>query len=165
MGYRATSTNSRSFYLAQAAELRGEVNIIKNVPATPESVVQNINDYVNYYRIRINPERSGETEATIKFDFGGDKVYGLEISRAVVNYLDNSVASKTKADVTVQMKPEVWAEIYNNTAAFDDLLKAEKITVTQGDSATASQLMGLFDPIYDWQNDKGLQDLSKMMSQ
>ncbi len=165
MGYRATSTNSRSFYLAQAAELRGEVNIIKNAPAIPVSVVQNINDYVNYYRIRINPERSGDTQATIKFDFGEDKVYGLEINRAVVNYLDTNVASKTKADVTVQMKPEVWAEIYNNTSTFDDLLKAEKITVTQGDSATASQLLGLFDPIYDWQNDKGLQDLSKMMSQ
>lgn len=70
MGYRATSTNSRSFYLAQAAELRGQVNIIKNVPAAPASIVQNINDYVNYYRIRINPERSDNTEATIKFDFG-----------------------------------------------------------------------------------------------
>lgn len=164
MGYRATSTNSRSFYLAQAAELRGQVNIIKNVPSAPASIVQNINDYVDYYRIRINPERSDNTEATIKFDFGGDHVYGLEISRAVVNYLDNAEVSKAKSDVTVQMKPEVWAEIYNNLATFDDLLKDGKVKVIQGSNAKASQLMGLFDPIYDWKNDKGLQDLLKMLS-
>lgn len=164
MGYRATSTNSRSFYLAQAAELRGQVNIIKNIPAAPAAIVQNINDYVNYYRIRINPERSGNTQATIKFDFGEEHVYGLEISQAVVNYLDNAEVNKTKSDVTVQMKPEVWAELYNNTASFDGLLKSGKVKVTQGDSTQASQLMGLFDPIYDWQNDKGLQDLLKMIS-
>nr|WP_319556655.1 alkyl sulfatase dimerization domain-containing protein [uncultured Vibrio sp.] len=165
MGYRATSTNSRSFYMAQAAELRGEVNIIKNVPALPAAIMENINDYVDYYRIRINPERSGDTEATIKFDFGDNHVYGLEISRAVVNYLDNAEMSKAKSDVTVQMKPEVWAEIYNNIATFDDLLKAGKVKVTQGGNAKASQLMGLFDPIYDWKNDKGLQDLAKMLGQ
>ncbi|MFV0449156.1 MAG: alkyl sulfatase dimerization domain-containing protein [Vibrio sp.] len=164
MGYRTTSTNSRSFYLAQAAELRGQVNIITNVPSTPTAIVQNIDDFVNYYRIRINPERSGNTEATIKFDFGGEQVYGLEISRAVVNYLDHAEVNKVKSDVTVQMKPEVWAELYNNTASFDGLLKAGKVKVTQGDSTQASQLMGLFDPIYDWQNDKGLQDLLKMLS-
>lgn len=88
----------------------------------------------------------------------------MEISRAVVNYLDNAEVSKAKSDVTVQMKPEVWAEIYNNLTTFDDLLKDGKVKVIQGSNAKASQLMGLFDPIYDWKNDKGLQDLLKMLS-
>ncbi|MFV0595944.1 alkyl sulfatase dimerization domain-containing protein [Shewanella sp.] len=164
MGYRTTSTNSRSFYLAQAADLRGEVSIITNVPSNPESVVANIADFVNYYRIRINPERSGNTQATMQFDFGGDNVFGLEINRAVVKYLDNKKIKNAKADVTMQMKPEVWAEIYNNTATLDNLLKSGKIKITQGDEAKAVQLMGLFDPMYDWQNDKGLQYLQKLSS-
>ncbi|WP_417877199.1 alkyl sulfatase dimerization domain-containing protein [Vibrio sp.] len=165
MGYRATSTNTRSFYMAQAAELRGEVNIITNVPSLPAAITRNVNDFVDYYRVRINPERSGDTQATIKFDFGEDHVYGLKIRRAVAIYLDNEDMSKAESDVTVQMKPEVWAEIYNNTASFDDLVKAGKVKVTQGGNEKASQLMGLFDPIYDWKNDKGLQDLAKMLGQ
>ena len=163
MGYRATSTNSRSFYLSQAAELRGQVNIIKNVPAAPAAIVENIDDYVNYYRIRINPERSMDTNATIKLDFGGDKIYGLEIDRAVVNYLDSEAIKNSKADVTIKLEPQAWAELYDNTATFKELVESGKIKVTQGGNARAIELMSLFDPIYDWKNDKALQDLAKIL--
>ncbi|MGB2078780.1 MAG: alkyl sulfatase dimerization domain-containing protein [Vibrio sp.] len=165
MGYRTTSTNSRSFYLSQAAELRGQTHIITNVPATPTAIVNNLGDFVNYYRIRINPERSGNTQAVIKFDFGGDNIYGLDINRAVVNYLDQDAIKQEQADITLSMKPETWVEVYDNISNVDALVDAGKIKVTQGDQNKALELMGLFDPIYDWKNDKGLQNLATMLGQ
>lgn len=158
MGYRSFAQNSRSIYLSQAADLKGNTHIIKNMPATPDMVANNVGDYVNYYRIRINEEASGDTEKLMAFDFGDDKQYGLRIRKAVVDFVDTNELKGETADVTMQMQPEIWALIYNNMATFEQLVQEGKITVTQGGDM-ATKLMGLFDPIYDWANDPALQTL------
>ncbi|MFV0431075.1 MAG: alkyl sulfatase dimerization domain-containing protein [Alphaproteobacteria bacterium] len=163
MGYRAFSTNSRSIYLTQAAELKGTAKVIKNVPATPSMVADNVGDYVNYYRIRINPERSANTEKLISFDFGDEKQYGLRIRQAVVDFVDTEELKSENADVTMKMEPMVWSNIYNNLATFEQLIQDGKITVSQGNSDEAIKLMSLFDVIYDWQNDEALKALASQM--
>ena len=42
------------------------------------------------------------------------------------------------------------------------LLEAGEAKITHGNSDEAAKLMGMFDVVYDWENDEGLQFLVKL---
>ncbi len=163
MGYRALSTNSRSWYLSQARELEGKTAILKTAPAFPAAVKANLTDYVNFYRVRINPERSADVDKVLAIRFDDKHTYALHIKRSVVYFMPDLSASSHKPDVTVSMTPEIWAAIFNNTAAPSDLVEKGSIKVVQGNASEAKKLFSLFDPVYDWKNDKALQKVAEML--
>ena len=165
MGYRALSTNSRSWYLSQALALEGKAHIVTTFPAPSTSVETNIADYVNYYRIRISPERSSTTDAVLGFRFGGkEETPGLHIRMGVVQFVPDLGAYPRPADVTVRMDTAVWAEVFNNTTDPAVLLDEGKIVIEKGEAAKARTLFSLFDPIYDWENDEALKQLASKLS-
>jgi len=164
MGYRALSTNSRSWYLSQALELEGKTAILKVAPAAPAAVEANLADYVDFYRVRINPERSAEVDKVLAIRFDDKQTYALHVKRSVVYFIPDLSASSRKPDVTVSMAPEIWTAIFNNVAAPSDLVENGSIKVDQGDAGEAKKLFSLFDPIYDWKNDKALQKVVEMLS-
>jgi len=164
MGYRALSTNSRSWYLSQALELEGKTAILKTAPAVPAAVKANLADYVNFYRVRINPERSADVDKVLGIQFAGDHTYALHVKRSVVYFIPDLSASSRKPDVTVSMTSETWTTIFNNTAAPSDLIKKGSVKVVKGDAGEAKKLFSLFDPIYDWKNDKALQKVAEMLN-
>jgi alkyl sulfatase BDS1-like metallo-beta-lactamase superfamily hydrolase len=162
MGYRALSTNSRSWYLSQALALEGKVHIVTTFPAMPAAVDTNIADYVNFYRIRISPERSGETDAVLGFHFEGQETSpGLHIRRGVVQFVPELSVYSRSADMTVRMTTAVWAEVFNNMADPSTLIDEGKIVVEKGDATRAKELFSLFDPVYDWEHDKALKELAR----
>ncbi len=163
MGYRALSTNSRSWYLTQALALEGKTAVVKAAPAFPDAVNANLADYVNYYRVRVSPERSADIDKVLGLKFGNDRAYALHVRRSVVDFIPELKASLRKPDVTVSMTPEVWTSVFNNTADPTALIENGMIKVVQGDAAEATILFSLFDPIYDWKNDKALQALAEIM--
>ena len=161
MAYRALSTDTRSWYLSQALELEGNTPIIRSVPAVPAAVSTNLADYVNYYRVRVSPDRSAETDKMLGLQFDGDRAYGLHVRRSVVDFVPDLAASGRKPDVTVSMTPEVWTAVFNNLADPADLIDKGSIKVVQGDAAEAKSLFAMFDPVYDWKNDKALQAIAE----
>ena len=161
MAYRALSTNTRSWYLSQALELEGKVAVIKSVPAVPAAVNSNLADYVNFYRVRVSRDRSAETDKMLGLQFDGDRAYGLHVRRSVVDFVPDLAASERKPDVTVSMTPEVWTAVFNNLADPADLIDKGSIKVVQGDADEAKSLFAMFDPVYDWKNDKALQAIAE----
>lgn len=66
-----------------------------------------------------------------------------------------------KPDVTVSMTPEVWTMVFNNLADPAALIDKGTIEVVQGDAVEAKELFAMFDPIYNWKNDKALKALAE----
>jgi len=114
--------------------------------------------------VRINPERSAEVDKVLAIQFDDEHTYALHVKRSVVYFIPDLSASSRKPDVTVSMTPEIWTAIFNNTAAPSDLVEKGSIKVVQGDADEAKKLFSLFDPIYDWKNDKALQKVAEMLN-
>lgn len=163
MGYRTTSTNTRSWMLSQALELEGKTAVIKTVPGVPASVMGNLSDYVNFYRVRVNSERSAQTEQLLALEFDKKQRYGLHVRRSLVDYVPNVAKAPRPADVVVSMKPETWVLVFNNLADPSALIDQGAIQVTRGDKEAAKAIFALFDPVYDWKNDPALVQLGEKL--
>jgi alkyl sulfatase BDS1-like metallo-beta-lactamase superfamily hydrolase len=159
MGYRALATNSRSWYLTQARALEGSVALLGAAPVPPAAIASQLADYVDYYRIRINAERSADIDRQIAFDFGGGRIYGLHVRGGLVDFLPQITTTRPE-DIAVAMAPESWAQIYNNLADPAALIDSGAIRMVQGTAADAKQLFALFDPVYDWKTDPALKALA-----
>ncbi|WP_138440487.1 alkyl sulfatase dimerization domain-containing protein [Marinobacter alexandrii] len=159
MGQRALSTNSRSWYLSQARDLEGKTHVADTTPAAPQAIAGSPGLYVDYYRVRINPNRSSDTEALLALKIG-DQTFGLDIRRGVANYRSPEKMADASPDATLTMAPETWALLFNNLAAPATLAEQGKLSVA-GDGL---ELLGLFDPIYDWQNDPSLKTVTEIFS-
>jgi alkyl sulfatase BDS1-like metallo-beta-lactamase superfamily hydrolase len=164
MAYRTTSTNSRSWYLSEALELEGKTAIITATPADAASVQTNLGDYVNYYRVRINPERSAETNQLLALDFGQDQRFGLRIRESLVDFIGDLSGTDTTPDLAISLSAEDWTAIYNNMATIDDLMDQGTVKVTKGSRADIVAWFAMFDPVYDWENDPALGALKAQMT-
>jgi hypothetical protein len=58
-----------------------------------------------------------------------------------------------------------FIKLYNNMETINMMVDAGDATITSGDLETAQQLLSLYDPVYDWQNDEGLKYLMSRLNQ
>ena len=152
MSEATMSHNLRSWYLTRARILKGEVTLPAVLPTAPAVVAANVQNYVDNFRIRINHSKAGDTAAKVGFQFDNGEEVALEI-RNGVSYSRDTIES---SDVVVKMNPAAFAQIYNNLATIDQLVAAGEASIASGDVATASELLGLYDVVFDWKNDEGL---------
>jgi len=103
-------------------------------------------------------------DKVLGIQFDKDHRYALHIKRSVVYFIPDLPASSLKADVTVSMSPETWTAIFNNTAAPSELIKKGTVKVVKGKTSEVKKLFSLFDPVYDWKNDKALQKVAEMLN-
>ena len=160
MGYRALATNSRSWYLTEARALEGTTPVLKATPVSPAAIANQLASYVDYYRIRINPERAAEVDRLIALRFGPGKEYGLHIRGGLVDFVPDIDRGPKQPDVTIETNAESWAAIYNNLAVPSALIDSGALRVVQGDASEAKTLFALFDTVYDWQGDPALRALA-----
>lgn len=160
MGYRTLSTNSRSWYLTQARALEGKAPLFTAAPVSAAAIVSRPGDYVDYYRIRINAERSANVDQLMVLRFGPDQAFGLHVRGGLADFVADPARAARAADVIVELSPQVWAAIYNNRANPAALLDQGAIRVVKGTDALARQLFALFDPVYDWTGDPALRALA-----
>ena len=163
IGYRTVSTNSRSWLLTRALWLEGKTPILKTAPGDPTSVVTNLGDYVNYYRVRVSPDRSADTDTLITLEFEDGRSFGLHVRRGVVDFIEDVQRAPRQPDVAVAMKPETWVPIFNNLADPAALIDNGDVSVRTGDAAQAKAFFALFDPVYDWANDPALEALAETL--
>ena len=158
MAQATMSHNLRSWYLTQARVLKGDIALPKSAPASPAAVAADVTDYVDNYRIRINHEKAGNTSAKIGFEFTNGEQMALDI-RNGVSYSNESIKG---ADVVIKMEPAQFTKLYNNLSTVSLMLETGEAEITYGNSDEAAKLMGMFDIVYDWENDEGLQFLVKL---
>ncbi len=144
MAYVSTGNNDRAHLMSQALALEGKVTIPRLIPPPPAQISASPTTFVDYFRVRIDPLKSDETDRFVRFDFADGTSAGLHIRRAIAEFIAAPDAYLRKPDVTLSMSGETWAKLYLSQATPEDLIKSGDLKVT-GDSAEAARLINLFD--------------------
>ena len=144
MAYVSTGANDRAHLMSQALALEGKKTIARLIPPPPESIIGTPAKFVDYFRVRIDPAKSGETNKFIRFEFSDGSKAGLHIRRAVAEFVPDPDRYQRKPDVTVAMTGQTWVKIYLSAAMPEDLIKNGEIKV-KGSATEASKLINLFD--------------------
>ncbi|UCG79625.1 MAG: hypothetical protein JSV60_06455 [Desulfobacterales bacterium] len=144
MAYVSTGSNDRSHLMSQALALEGKVTIARLIPPPPEAIAASPTSFVDYFRVRIDPVKSGKTDRFIRFKFLGGKSAGLHIRRAVAEFVASPGEYYRKPDITLEMAEETWVKLYMSQATPEDLIKSRDLKTT-GDEAETARLLNLFD--------------------
>jgi len=144
MAYVSTGANDRAHLMSQALSLEGKVQIARLIPPPPESVIATPVKFVDYFRVRIDPVKSDQTDKFIRFEFADGSKAGLHVRRAVAEFVPDPDRYQRKPDVTLAMSGQTWVKLYLSTAMPEDLIKKGEIKV-KGNATEAALLINLFD--------------------
>jgi alkyl sulfatase BDS1-like metallo-beta-lactamase superfamily hydrolase len=144
MAYVSTGANDRAHLMSQALALEGKVKLPRVIPPGAEVIAATPTTFVDYFRVRIDPEKSGETDKVLRFDFSDGASAGLHIRRAVAEFVPSPDKHYRKPDVVLTMSGETWAKLYVSQATPEELIEKGEIKVS-GDAAEAARLIDLFD--------------------
>jgi alkyl sulfatase BDS1-like metallo-beta-lactamase superfamily hydrolase len=148
MGQLTIASIPRSWYLSQARALENKVNILHAVMPSGEQILESEpGTYINMLRIRINPEKSANTDKVIVFEFTDvkdDTACGLHIRQGVAEYIDNPEKYYKEDDVTIILPRTLFAQYYIGEIPLTKLLENEEVTF-MGIEAEALKILGQFD--------------------
>ena len=144
MAYVSTGANDRAHLMSQALALEGKVNIARLIPPAPEAVIASPTTFVDYFRVRLDPQKSDTTNKFMRFEFADGSKAGLHIRRAVAEFVADPDSYQREPDLTLAMTGEAWVKLYLSQAVPEDLIKNGEIKV-KGDAAEAARLINLFD--------------------
>jgi len=144
MAYVSTGGNDRAHLMSQALALEGKVIIPRLIPPPPEQISASPTTFVDYFRVRIDPLKSDETDSFIRFDFADGTSAGLHIRRAIAEFVGLPDAYNRKPDVIVSMSGETWARLYLSQATPEELIESGDLEITS-DAGEAARLINLFD--------------------
>ena len=146
LAHLSTGANARSHLLTAALALEGKITVPRIIPPQPVVIAEHPTTFVDYFRVRIDPGKSGDTDKVIKFKFTNtNKTAGLHIRRAIAEFVANPGDYYRPADIEITMSGEAWAKLYLNSASLEDLAKAKEIEINVGSVDEVSQLLDLFD--------------------
>jgi alkyl sulfatase BDS1-like metallo-beta-lactamase superfamily hydrolase len=144
MAYVSTGGNDRAHLTTQALALEGKIVLPRLMPPAPEAIAASPVIFVDYFRVRIDPTKSGMTNKFIRFDFSNGASAGLHVRRAVAEFVASPEEHLRKPDITLALSVEAWAKLYLSQATPEELIADGDIKVT-GDSEEAGRLLNLFD--------------------
>ena len=146
LAYLSTGANARSHLLTTALALEGKVVVPRLIPPQPQAIAAAPEVTVDYFRVRLDPKKSGDTDKVIHFDFTGNhKTVGLHIRRAVAEYLNDPDEHYKLADVVLSLSGEAWVKLYLSQATVQELVASKEIEMKRGTADEADRLIGMFD--------------------
>jgi alkyl sulfatase BDS1-like metallo-beta-lactamase superfamily hydrolase len=144
MAYVSTGANDRAHLISQALELEGKTRIARVVPPQPQQIVADPTKYVEYFRVRIDPSKSVDIQTFIRFDFGDGGSVGLDVRRAVAEFVPEPDTYSKEPDLVLAMSADTWAELYLGQTTPASLIETGAIAVT-GDATGALDVLNAFD--------------------
>jgi alkyl sulfatase BDS1-like metallo-beta-lactamase superfamily hydrolase len=144
MAYVSTGGNDRAHLMSQALALEGKVIIPRLIPPPPEQISASPTTFVDYFRVRIDPLKSDETDSFVRFDFADGTSAGLHIRRAIAEFVAIPDTYIREPDVILSMSGETWARLYLSQVTPEELIESGELEVT-GDDAEAARQINLFD--------------------
>lgn len=147
MGHLTTGSIPRAFLLTEARALEGAVDIPRLIPPTPETIAASPEVFVNYFRVRIDPRKSTDTDAVLIFNFTdtGEEAVGLHIRRGIAEYLTAPSEHYKAADFAVEMSSETWAELYLSSVSMTDAIASGAVALTTGSASELAEAFSVFD--------------------
>jgi len=104
--------------------LEGKVTLARIFPPAPAAISASPAVFVDYFRVRIDPTKSGDTDSFLQFNFSDGTSAGLHIRRAVAEFIAEPDKHSRKPDVTVAMSVETWAKLYLSQVTPEDMVKS-----------------------------------------
>lgn len=155
MAYRSTGSISRAFLLTEALSLEGKTNYPKLFPPSAEVIAASPETFVDYYRVRIDPKKSENTDKVIEFVFTdkGNKAVGLHIRGGIAEYIPVPSDYYKETDYTIKMDSETWPELYLNAVTLQDAADSGKVKIT-GNQSEVMALFEMFDKFQPTKNYK-----------
>jgi len=146
MGYRTTGSIARAFLLTEALALEGKVNYPKLVPPTAETIAASPETFVDFFRVRIDPKKSENTDKVVEFVFTdkGNHAVALHVRRGIAEYLPVPADYYRESDFVLKMDSETWAELYLSAVPLKDAIDSGK-TQLKGDKAQMVRIFDMFD--------------------
>ena len=102
---------------------------------------------MNFYRIKIDPEKSKDTDKVIEFVFNdkNNKSVALHVRKGVVEYIPVPSKYLRKPDFTIEMDSKTWASIYLGTTDMSEAIRSKHIKLARGDKAELISIFKMFD--------------------
>jgi alkyl sulfatase BDS1-like metallo-beta-lactamase superfamily hydrolase len=147
MGHLTTGSIPRAFLLTEARALEGTVEIPRLIPPTPETIAASPEVFVNYFRVRIDPRLSADTDKVLTFNFTGasDGPVGLHVRRGIAEYLTKPSEHYKPVDFALTLSPETWAELYLSSVSMSDAIASGAVTLEVGSATELAEVFGAFD--------------------
>jgi alkyl sulfatase BDS1-like metallo-beta-lactamase superfamily hydrolase len=145
MAYVSTGANNRAHLMSQALALEGKVTLPRVVPPPPEVIAAFPATFVDYFRVRIDPVKSGKTDRVLRFNFADDTQAGLHVRRAVAEFINDPDDYPRESDIVLELAGDTWAKVYLSTEPVEDLIKAKQIIVSKGDASEVARILNVFD--------------------
>ncbi len=108
-----TSMIAHPVSITQVLALEGKAKVPRLVPPTVEQIKSfEPGEFVNRYRIRIDPLKAKDTDSMIRFEFtdADNTAVALHIRRGVVEYVEDPDHYYRKPDFTLALTREVWTK-------------------------------------------------------
>ncbi|MBD0399952.1 alkyl sulfatase dimerization domain-containing protein [Flammeovirga sp. EKP202] len=126
MGQVTESSISRSWYLSQARALENKVMIPHIIlPEVAQIMDSEPGTFVNMMRVRINPEKSIDTNKLIVFEFTDVEnrpQFGLHIRNGIAEFVENPSTYYKEKDVVIKVPRELFANYYAGKINVEKLL-------------------------------------------
>lgn len=147
MGHLTIGSIPRAFLLTEARALEGAVDIPRLIPPTPETIAASPEVFVDYFRVRIDPSKSSDTDTVITFDFSEtrNETVGLHVRRGIAEYLTAPSEHYKAADFALEMSSETWAELYLSSVSMADAIASGAVALKTGSAAELAEAFSVFD--------------------
>jgi len=147
MGHLATGSIPRAFLLSEALALEGKVTIPRLIPPTPETIAASPTVFVDYFRVRIDPRKSQDTDKVLEFVFTDEdgQTVGLHVRRGIAEFLPEPADHYREADFVLQLDGETWAKLYLSEIGLAEAIDSDAVELKQGNKDELMEIFAMFD--------------------
>ena len=146
MAYRTTGSIARAFLMTEALTLEGKIAYPKLIPPSAETIAGSPESFVDYFRVRIDPKKSENTDKVIQFVFTdkGNKAVALHVRRGIAEYIPVPSDYYRKSDYSIKLDSESWAALYLSSVTLDKAISSGKVKV-EGKQKELGTIFDMFD--------------------
>ena len=155
MAYRSTGSIARAFLLTEALTLEGKTSYPKLIPPSPEVIASSPETFVDYFRVRIDPKKSENTDKVLEFVFTdkGNIAVALHVRGGIAEYIPVPADYLKESDFVMQMDSETWVKLYLSSINLEEEIESGKVNVV-GDTKELISIFDMFDKFKPTENYK-----------
>lgn len=147
LGQLTTGSIPRAFLLSEALALEGEVSIPRLIPPSIDTIAASPGTFVDYFRVRIDPRTSQDTDEVLQFVFTnkGVPTVGLHVRRGIAEYLPVPADYYREADFVLELDAETWAKLYLSEISLEEAIDSKAVKLKLGNRDQLVEIFAMFD--------------------
>ena len=146
MAYRTTGSIARAFLMTEALTLEGKISYPQLVPPGAEIIAASPETFVDFFRVRIDPVKSEDTDRVIEFVFTdkGNHAVALHVRRGIAEYIPVPAEYLKESDYVLQMDSETWVGLYLSAFSLEEAVDSGQVKLT-GNIKQVAAIFDMFD--------------------